>query len=265
MKTARRSFNKTPYICKKSWSEDTFCQCGGDGVVFTEGSMEKTLTDPKESIDAIKTVLGEESTKKHYRTAFFEAFPNNPSCFIRGQGKTIEEAENQAWLKYEKILSCNNHDWDRKGRSDGYAYCIKCPLSGSFLEPLTKCMVCQIPTSEHTDKNENYFCLNHYYNLDVEQAVSDNEKVLGFSKEKLQFHFLEEKCLFKEISKLVEINPKLWKKIWNLFIQVRAQLEVDNNPFFSKPTKSDLEIHTEIVTNIETIGKEILKSLKVNY
>lgn len=266
MKTARRSFNETPYICKKSWSEDIFCQCGGDGVVFTEGSLEKTLTDPKETSEAIKTVLGDKSNKKHYRTAFFEAFPNNPSCFIRGQGQTIEEAEEQAWTKYEKIISCTNHEWDRKERSDGYAYCLKCPLSGSFLEPLTKCVVCQTPTAKYTDKNENHHCLNHYYKLNVDQVVSDDDKSLfGFSKEKSQFHFLEEKCLYKEISKFVEITPKLWEKVWTLFIQVRSQLEVDNNPIFSKTTKTDLEIHTEIISNIEVIRNEILRSLKVIY
>ena len=94
MKTARRSFNKEPYNCLKPWPEDCFCQCGGNGVVFTDNSsMGELLTNPKDQQEAIKAVLGEESKKTHYKTAFFEAFPKNPSCFIRGEGKTIEEAE----------------------------------------------------------------------------------------------------------------------------------------------------------------------------
>ena len=94
MKLARKSFGD-PYKCKQNWEEDTFVQCGDKGVVF--------------------------SKKGGYTTAFFEAYPKKPKCFIRGEGKDVEEAELNAWDKYQKIISCN-HEMERRDRVDGYGY-----------------------------------------------------------------------------------------------------------------------------------------------
>jgi hypothetical protein len=91
-KTARNSFDK-PYDCLKDWPEDCFVQCGGDGIVFEEGSLEETFKSEDGLLKTIATVIGSPTEKKHYRTAFFEAFPKKPSCFIRGEGTTIQEAE----------------------------------------------------------------------------------------------------------------------------------------------------------------------------
>lgn len=92
MKTARQSFGQ-PYSCKKPWDDDIFVQCGGNGIVLSQTDFQKILSDPKESLDTLKAIAGEPTNKKHYRTAFFEAFPKKPNCFLRGEGKTIEEAE----------------------------------------------------------------------------------------------------------------------------------------------------------------------------
>ena len=58
------------YECKYDWKDNCFVQCGDEGVVL-------------DKVDS-------------YLTAFFEAFPKEPKTFIRGEGKTIAEAEKQA-------------------------------------------------------------------------------------------------------------------------------------------------------------------------
>ncbi len=66
MKIARKSFGEA-YVCKYEWPEDCFVQCGDNGIV-----------------------CGKES----YTTAFFEAFPESPKTFLRGEGAFVEETKN---------------------------------------------------------------------------------------------------------------------------------------------------------------------------
>ena len=62
-----------------------------------------------------------------YRTAFVEAFPGT---FLRGEGRTVAEAEQACYAKFEKLLACPNHPthgpWDRRGYTNGYAFCTSC-------------------------------------------------------------------------------------------------------------------------------------------
>lgn len=132
MKTARNS-GSDDYVCKHAWDEDMFVQCGGDGVVIG---------------------------KNPYRTAFFEAFPKKPSCFLRGEGATIEEAEQACWDKYQKVLTCD-HEMERRNRTDGYGYCKHCSYSSMVFEPLTKCCKCGVPTAHSTDKDSKSYCKKH--------------------------------------------------------------------------------------------------------
>lgn len=73
MKMARKSFGED-YQCKKDWPEDSFVQCGGSGLV-----------------------IGQDES---YNTAFFEAFLMN--TFLRGEGKTIEMAEEETFKNTRK-------------------------------------------------------------------------------------------------------------------------------------------------------------------
>ena len=129
--TARMSSGKE-YDCAYQWT--CFVQCGASGVVFSKSGS--------------------------YKTAFFEAFPNNPKCFLRGEGFTIEEAERNCWDKYQKILTCT-HEMERRSRVDGYGYCKHCSYSGMVFEPLTKCCKCKNPTNYIQDYKENWYCKKH--------------------------------------------------------------------------------------------------------
>ena len=155
MKKARNSFGD-PYPCKQDWPDDCSVQCGGNGLVMASGSMEETLA----SEDPIGEVAKNMSHKDSYVTAFFEAFPNDPSCFIRGEGKTIEDAEKSAWDKYQGILSCN-HEMERRGREDGYGYCKNCAYSAMVFKPLTKCCKCGVPTRQSVDHKGKWYCVKH--------------------------------------------------------------------------------------------------------
>ncbi len=125
-------FKRSEYDSIYEW--DCFCQAGTSGIVF--------------------------STEGNYETAFFEAFPNNPSCFIRGEGKDLDEAEKKAWDKYQKILVCD-HEMERRDRKDGYGYCKHCSYSSKVFEPLTKCCKCNTPTNYSTDYKGNHYCKKH--------------------------------------------------------------------------------------------------------
>lgn len=144
------------YDSKYDWN--CFCQGGTSGIVLPKGSFDKIFGG-----NTLEGLAEGVSSKESYITAFFEAFPKTPSCFIRGEGKTIEEAEENAWNKYQKILNCN-HEMERRGRTDGYAYCKHCSYSSTVFEPLTKCCKCGEPTSYSKDYKGKYYCKKHSRN-----------------------------------------------------------------------------------------------------
>lgn len=114
---ARRGFGAEAYVCLQKWPFKCFVQCGGDGLVFED--------DDKGDLQDIK------------KTAFFEAFPRDPDTFIRGEGATIEEAEEKAFAKLIKYQACTGHEFERRKYTNGAGFCKHCGLfkSGAF-EPL---------------------------------------------------------------------------------------------------------------------------------
>lgn len=95
-----------------AWSDDTFVQWGGHGVVLGENS---------------------------YTTAFFEAFPpkdEDAGGFIRGEGSTIAEAEANAFKKYSKGKQCN-HLWGREKYTNSGQLCRRCrAFRSGFIQPI---------------------------------------------------------------------------------------------------------------------------------
>lgn len=127
------------YDCQQAWPEGTYLQCGDDGLVIAEES---------------------------YYTAFFEAFPKNPSTFIRGQGKTVQDAELDAFNKYLKIQACDGHEYERHGETE-HANCLKCGLFTTHcLVPTHSCSVCGKSNVNYYTNDEKlkltYFCRDHF-------------------------------------------------------------------------------------------------------
>lgn len=119
---SQHSWKDPDHSPSDEWPDDCFVQWGGSGVV-----------------------LGKEGSR---RTAFFEAFPKSKedAGFIRGEGSTIAEAEENALTKYRASIACD-HMWSRAGYTNGGTICRKCKAFntgimlpvyqiGSWKEPL---------------------------------------------------------------------------------------------------------------------------------
>ncbi|MFE6966723.1 hypothetical protein ACFVAJ_16565 [Agromyces sp. NPDC057679] len=100
---------RTGVTARHPWPEGMFIQGGGRGLVLS------------------RTPGGDP-----YRTAFVEAFPDE--SFIRGEGATVEEAEDAAWAKYQRHQSCPDHEWESRGYVNGAGFCRHCKKfkSGAF-------------------------------------------------------------------------------------------------------------------------------------
>lgn len=99
---SQHAWKDSEYQPRHEWPGDTLVQWGGRGVV-----------------------LG----KNPYTTAFFEAFPDKKLTagggFIRGEGKTIEEAEDDAFAQFTRETSCQ-HLWGRENYTNSGQLCRHC-------------------------------------------------------------------------------------------------------------------------------------------
>lgn len=65
----------------------------------------------------------------NYRTAFVEVF-GDKLAFVRGEGKTLDEAAEAAWTKVQSILNCPGHDYEPRGYTNGIGFCKHCRHQG---------------------------------------------------------------------------------------------------------------------------------------
>jgi hypothetical protein len=138
------------YDCKYEWP-DCYLQGGNKGIVLSKNGT--------------------------YQTAFFEAFPKEPKTFIRGEGKTIEEAEKDAWEKYQKIINCTNHEFERRGYTNGVGFCKYCDLQKSdAFEPEQYCEICGTPTNWAVSKANKWYCQEHQDQIPEEEKFSWQKK-----------------------------------------------------------------------------------------
>jgi hypothetical protein len=136
------------YECQQAWPEDTYVQCGDSGLVI--GNLEK----------------------ESYITAFFEAFPKDPSTFLRGEGNSLEEAELVAFNKFLRIKACDGHEYKRYHDSE-HADCVKCGLfTSNYFAPTHSCSVCNKPHINYVLMDKSYYCREHYFEA-VEKFVDN--------------------------------------------------------------------------------------------
>jgi hypothetical protein len=121
-------------------------------------------------------VIVTSGNKPNYRTAFFEAFPRVPDTFIRGEGATIEEAEEKAWCQYQKYFDCDHPSFEPRDYQNGAGYCTKCGLwFPNVIPPFHPCTSCGIPTWYSQDKDGGWWCEKH--NADIpEDKLQDYQK-----------------------------------------------------------------------------------------
>lgn len=63
-----------------------------------------------------------------YRTAFVEVFPAEPRTFLRGEGVSIQEAEDACWAIYQRVIACAHKEFDRAGYTNGGGLCKTCGM-----------------------------------------------------------------------------------------------------------------------------------------
>lgn len=96
---AARMIANTQEPARHPWPEGCHVQGGARGLVFRDGEP--------------------------YRTAFVEAFP--AGTFLRGEGKTITEAEDACWAQYEHLSACpHDEGFDRRDYVNGSGFCRRC-------------------------------------------------------------------------------------------------------------------------------------------
>lgn len=103
-----RKISNTPEYARHPWPPDVFVQGGARGLVLVHDGPD-------------------------YRTAFVEAFPHG--TFLRGEGKTIADAEDACWAKYRLYLTCDGSaqhgPYDPGRYENGVGHCVKCGTSFS--------------------------------------------------------------------------------------------------------------------------------------
>lgn len=135
---------------------------------------------------------------------FFEAFPLK--SFIRGEGKTLKDAEDNAFNKYLRILSCPGHEYvhlhnDVKNR---YGQCIHCNYFTNYIfKPFYNCFSCgkehanlKLEINDLDKFHQNHYCIEHFIDnvkkLDLFNSFSivpDGIEELDFSISNLVLSF----------------------------------------------------------------------------
>lgn len=109
------------YVLTQDWPDDCYVQWGSSGVVVSKTGG--------------------------YQTAFFEAFPeDNAGGFLRGEGKTIEEAELAAFKRWQREKACD-HEWGRAGYANGGGKCRKCKAFDTKFAPIVELGAWKAPLS----------------------------------------------------------------------------------------------------------------------
>jgi hypothetical protein len=214
------------YFVKHEWPDDAYLQGNDYGIVLSKNS---------------------------YETAFFEVFPKNPKTFIRGEGKTLEEAETQAWKFYQKIINCSKHDFVRRDESN-HGICKNCNLfMTEIFETCKKCPNCNKEAyffyQNPETKDEKYYCLEHFFEkLEIHyKDTFKNKKIINFIfEEKAAFNWL-----IHGLSQYILIKNKLKHDKYLKMTEHEIYLREENNDFITF-------FHNLIVINIKSL-KDIYK------
>lgn len=137
------------YACQHEWAGDCFVQCGG--------------------------------CEKY--GFFFEAFPQNPNTFLRGDSKvSIADAEEKVWQKLLKHSSCeldhaNPENFEKRKYRNGVGFCVGCGMFASGIFPPSEiCIKCGANTYHTCDKDGKWWCEECSKTI-PEELLSDFQKL----------------------------------------------------------------------------------------
>lgn len=180
--------NGSKHECQYSWPEDCSVQCGDSGIVLGNGTAR--------------------------RTAFFEAFPKEPKTFIRGEGQTVVDAELSAWHKYQKILNCVNHEFERYKGEIGK--CKHCQLTLiNYFDPEHICSTCGKEAVNQEYKKKKY-CLLHYSEEAIKNGYNPDAESDGLSFNEENDSYLDALCIkaLFDCNQLLQEKPEVEQSRW---------------------------------------------------
>lgn len=145
--------------------------------------------------------------------AYFEVFLTVPSTFIRCEGKTIKEAEASAFQKYQNIINCKEHKFERMQKSN-HGICIHCKLfQTDILDSIDDCELCNKKSVYlHSYNLKKYLCTEHF--------IFENDKIDDFNSENIiekinnkNFNFIKyDRVKYLKIKALIENNTLNFEK-----------------------------------------------------
>jgi hypothetical protein len=99
----------------------------------------------------------------NYGTAFVEVF-SPEGGFIRGEGPTVADAEQAAWVKYSTRAACPGHEYEARGYKNGAGFCKTCNKFESDVFTAEQlglcCKTCGVPT-KWSRVGDDFFCEVH--------------------------------------------------------------------------------------------------------
>jgi hypothetical protein len=195
---ARKSFSDY-YQCAHPWPNDCMVQCGDNGIVLKSHSIQDVLSDPDKTINSVIAVLDPSTPSTpslpFTRTAFFEAFPRIPDTFIRGEGPTLQEAEQSAWDQYQKYLLCDGSNlatngiaihgpYDPRSYENGAGFCVKCGLWFPRVVPSPhSCQECGTLTWYARDNSGGWWCKDHSPHIPQDKLTPHQIYIRQLNKE----------------------------------------------------------------------------------
>lgn len=238
-KKASRSYGGD-YDCFHPWDEDCYVQCSG----------------------------GEDNERYH----FFEAFPVKPvKTFIRGDGKSVREAEDSAWEQYQKIINCPHHEFKKWIDTSRIGVCIHCNYKKlrHFL-PTSRCSVCE---KEHVEfdfginkdspDKLHYFCKEHFLEKTKSFKYELDEEMKNYLEKEMK-----KDCNTERSENLIDMNWNYYRFAWINSVVRRDLIKLNDLlcslKYVEKITEeyvlSDL-IEDQIKENFDKIRKQVQKDI----
>lgn len=191
-----------------------------------------------------------------YVTAYFEAFPKNPSCFIRGEGKDMKEAEDKAYEKFIKYTTCPEHEFEKvPSYHNGMGKCKHCGMMKVVFEDEHECIIC--------GKHENFITILPKYKKNENSCMckecaekKENFKYLRNRDLKELCHMYNGILLIKPV--MDKETLKKLKECPSSFEELYSILEKDSNPYLEERVRrmanlDESEVHAEKLESLEEV------------
>jgi hypothetical protein len=149
--------------------------------------------------------------KRSASSSFFEVFSKVPDTYVHTEGESLDEAEQKAWEKIVRAARCPEHEFERRGYTNGVGFCKHCGMFKSkAFEPSEHCVICGKACYYSVDIDGNWYCEDHVDQIPDEKASESLKWVRHHGED--DFKELTEENFRKGIEGLAEVVSKLKEK-----------------------------------------------------